>query len=270
MGFTALGKSWTTDEFKAYLESKKAPAWIKGVTLHHSAPPTLAMRPSGFSATHMKNLRDFYRDDKGWSTGPHLFADDRLLHGLTDLAEPGTHARSFNSKTAGIETLGDYDTGMDDPLTGRGLACWKISAAATVAILAWCKLPISEKTILFHRQDPKTTKTCPGERVKMNWFLDLCRGSAKPALIEVPPKPDGLAGFTNAQLKAGTYWCVPVADFLVSVFGMKYPDIASNIKRVDGNTILFGTRLEHPFYEAGATWAGVQEVIAIAKRVKNL
>ena len=276
MGFSALGKNWTPAEFDAYLKTIPKPLWATSVTLHHAASPSLSDRPSGFSAQHMINLKDFYADTKGWHTGPHLFTDDRLIHGLTALSEAGTHARSFNAHSIGIETLGDYDRGNDDPKSGRGLACWKVSAAATVSLLKWLGLPVNAKTILFHREDPLTTKSCPGERVTKEWVLELCGAVINdelPSSTDVgnsdPTKPADAGDWSIWKLQAGTVWCVPVVDFLVGVFGYNSGNVSSNLSKVNGVTSLFGSRLEHAYYEDGKTWAGARELIALAKAKKK-
>ena len=120
----------------------------------------------------MINLRYFYRVKLGWSRGPHLFVDDRGdIEGMSSLYLPGTHARSFNKKSIGIEVLGNYDD--EDPLTGRGLACWTTAAKLVGVILNNKGLSPSGTSIKFHRDDPKTSKTCPGTKVTKAWFVEM-------------------------------------------------------------------------------------------------
>lgn len=172
-GFANVGLTWTAAEFAAYLAKVQRPAWAKAVCVHHTASPSLAQRPAGITAQHIRNIRDFYRDEKGWSAGPHLFVDDRQILGMTPLVQPGVHARSFNASAIGIEVLGDYD--IESPFTGRGQIAWRHAAIATRALLDWLQLPATEHTVLFHRDDPKTTKTCPGTLVQKPWFLALLK-----------------------------------------------------------------------------------------------
>jgi len=149
MSFNNTGKVWTVEGFAQYLNSIKAPSWAKAVCLHHTAAPSLNQRPDGFLAKHLENLKSYYSSQLGWKSGPHLFIDDDQVWGMTPLTETGVHASSFNRSSIGIEVLGDYDN--EDPKKGRGLECWKTTAAATKMLLDWLKLPVNDKTVLFHR-----------------------------------------------------------------------------------------------------------------------
>lgn len=55
------------------------------------------------------------------------------------------------------EVIGNYD--RENPRTGHGLACWKNAAVATGIILDWLDVAPDASTILFHREDPLTSKT---------------------------------------------------------------------------------------------------------------
>ena len=111
-------------------------------------------------------MRGYYRDELGWSAGPHLFVDEDQLFGMTPFDARGVHAVAFNSNSIGIEVLGDYDS--EDPKSGRGLQCWENAFAAGAAVLDWLKLPANADTIKFHCEDPSTKKTCPGSKVTQN------------------------------------------------------------------------------------------------------
>jgi hypothetical protein len=68
----------------------------------------------------------YYRDSKGWTTGPHLFIDERFIWLFTPMYEVGTHAASGNSYhdsagnlhySIGIETVGYFKThGWPEPM----------------------------------------------------------------------------------------------------------------------------------------------------------
>lgn len=135
------------------------------VCFHHTAEPSLAMRPHGLTPEHIQNLRDYYLDELGWTYTPHAFVDDNKVHIMGDLRVRGTHAKAFNYTSIGIEVLGNYDE--EDPTTGRGLKCW------TNAILFAQLLGYSPADVRFHREDPTTQKTCPGELVTEDWFFGL-------------------------------------------------------------------------------------------------
>lgn len=165
-----VGTVWSPETFKEYLGGVIVPSWVKSVTLHHCGEPNLAQRPNGFKIQHIINIMDFYKG-KGWSAGPHLFIDEDQIFGMTSLYHQGIHAVSFNKSSIGIEVLGDYD--CEDPFTGRGFACWQVAAKATRALLDWANLDINSETVLFHRNDIKTNKTCPGSKIEKSWFLEL-------------------------------------------------------------------------------------------------
>ena len=136
MGYENVGKVWTPQSLKDYLATITKPSWCKAVTLHHTAAPSLAQRPNGLLAQHLNNLMHFYKIQKGWSAGPHLFADEDQLWGMSDLRKPGVHAVSFNSMSIGIEVLGDYDT--EYPKSGSGLAV----PISTLARRVWVVVPV--------------------------------------------------------------------------------------------------------------------------------
>jgi hypothetical protein len=164
-----LGKGFHLPEFAEYLDKVEFKPWRpKAICIHHCAAPSLAQRPHGFLDQHMLNLQDFY-EGKGWSAGPHLFIDDDQAWVFTPLNQRGVHAVSFNSYALGIEMLGDYDT--EDPTSGRGAQV--LDTTARVVDLLLAKLNLTKDKILFHRDDPKTNKTCPGRKIRKDWFLDL-------------------------------------------------------------------------------------------------
>ena len=105
------------------------------------------MRPHGLKVQHIRNIRDYYENTKGWSSGPHLFTDEDQIWGMCPFSEKGVHARSFNSHSVGIEVLGNYD--LEDPHSGRGLACWKLAAATGAAVLARLGIPINKNSVKF-------------------------------------------------------------------------------------------------------------------------
>lgn len=170
MSYNNVGKVWTPDSFGEYLKTLKRPDWAKRVCLHHCASPSLAQRPQGFKAQHLENLKSFYQG-MGWTRGPHFFTDEDQIWGMTPPTIKGIHSVGWNSSAIGIEALGDYDN--EDPKTGRGLQVWMTTASATFELLHWLGLPINKDTITFHRLDKVTSKTCPGTKVSLDWFIAL-------------------------------------------------------------------------------------------------
>lgn len=195
MSYDSVGLVWDPVGFAAYLRGENL-SWAKGVTLHHTAAPSLAQRPNGFTIQHMRNLASYYGTELGWSAGPHLFVDEDQIFGLSPISAPGTHARSFNRSHIGIEVLGNYD--HEDPDGGRGLECWKTAGRATAAILA--RLGLGVESVNFHRDDPLTSKTCPGRKVDRERFLDLVSLPATDDRTD-PPPTGGAAVLAQAKAR---------------------------------------------------------------------
>ena len=209
------------------------------------------MRPKGFTAQHIINMRDGYIEKK-WKSGPHIFIDDDQAWFMTPLTEKGVHAVSFNSRSIGIEVLGDYDS--EDPFTGRGLQCWHLAAKTTYLLLKWLKLPMNETTVLFHRDDPKTNKTCPGKKIDKTWFIDLMsREMHSSAFVE----PQSI----KKQ-------CAPVVDYVVKNKGYSYNEAVRLLKKTNNLFVFDNDWLEGAYYDAaaGATVAPLVELQAIKSK----
>jgi len=158
------------------------------IVLHNTGEPNLANRPNGLIYQHILGLQSYYRDDQGWSGGPHLFIDDLQIWVFTPLTVPGVHSPSWNSLALGIEMLGDYDT--EDFDLGRG-AMVRDNAVAAIAILS-AVLGIDPDTMRLHREDPRTTHHCPGDNVNKEEFIQLVKrfmGNSTPAEVEPPALP---------------------------------------------------------------------------------
>lgn len=160
-----VGKRFDVAGFQAYLEQVKFTTFNpKFVTLHHTGSPSLAQRPQGFSSQHLQNLLHYYQNQLGWSGAPHLFIDDQPqpIIVFQRLDRRGVHAVSFNARSWGIEMLGNYDTEAFN--SGRGAV---VRDNSMQALAAMCRrLGVAADTIRFHRDDPTTSKTCPGNHVK--------------------------------------------------------------------------------------------------------
>lgn len=162
-----LGQPYTPPAFAAYLATLKWQAWKpQHIVIHHCSAPSLAQRPSGFQPQHMLNLKEFY-EGKGWSAGPHLFIDDDQIWTFSPMTARGVHAVSFNATGIGIEMLGDYDS--EDPWSGRGLQVLTTTCRAVQSLLT--ALRLTPAALRFHRDDPKTSKTCPGRKISKEAFL---------------------------------------------------------------------------------------------------
>ena len=176
MSFSAIGDVFDRAGLRAKLRSTDL-SWCRGVTVHHTAYPDLGMRPKGWTIQHMRNLADYYGNRLGWSAGPHLFIDEGEAFGLSPMDARGVHARSFNRTHIGIEVLGNYDRWQDSPQSGRGAACWTVAAWVCAEITA--AIGRDAGAINFHRDDPRTNKTCPGSAIDREWFIGLVSDAKK-------------------------------------------------------------------------------------------
>jgi hypothetical protein len=167
-----VGKSFSPEAFREYVAGLSFQGWRpEFVVLHNTGIPTLSQRPQGLTREHIKGLESYYRDDMGWSAGPHLFVDDRQIWAFTPLTTPGVHSPSWNSRSLGVEMLGDYDREEFD--SGRGLAVQQ-NAVAAVAILS-AALALPPDTMRLHREDPETKHHCPGDRVDKVAFVQAVK-----------------------------------------------------------------------------------------------
>ena len=135
--FLFIGEALTADQFTAYVRDYDfGPFPHDFVVLHHTANPSTqhARYSSGLvwdageaglteSQIKQKRLRsltgikEFYRRDRGWDRGPHLFVDERWIWLFTPMFHTGIHAVGANyyRDAAGfhysiaIEVVGYYE-----------------------------------------------------------------------------------------------------------------------------------------------------------------
>jgi hypothetical protein len=169
-----VGRNFTPEKFREYVAGLRWGQWQpEFIVLHHTAVPSLAQRPHGFNQASMSGLERYYRNELSWSAGPHLFVDDRPagIWVFTPLTTPGVHAKSFNSRSLGLEMLGNYD--VEAFGSGRG-ALVRDNAVAAIAILS-AVLEIDPDGMMCHRDEPNTTKTCPGNHVDAEAFIQAVK-----------------------------------------------------------------------------------------------
>lgn len=178
-----VGKCFpTADKFSAYLDTIQFSAWRpKFVTMHHTGGPSLATWRTYAHGTRkvpitdeqwMKNLAAYYGNEMKWSAGPHFFFTPDNFCVLSLPNKKGVHAVSFNAMSWGVECVGDFDS---EPFTAdlanryaEGLACLHSALGITPG-------PYRFQTsgLHFHRDDPKTSKTCPGKKVDKGAMVRL-------------------------------------------------------------------------------------------------
>jgi hypothetical protein len=182
MAIPIVGKHFPTAAgFLAYLESLQFGAWRpRFVTMHHTGAPDLktwrGWQTRAKPVTDeqwLKNLAGYY-GGLGWSAGPHFFFTPNNFCVLSPPTARGVHAVSFNAMSWGVECVGDFDREkFEGPVRDKyveGLACLHISAGLQLE-------PFEKKVrgLHFHRDDPKTSKTCPGKGVDKAALIKLVR-----------------------------------------------------------------------------------------------
>lgn len=139
MAFSYIGEAKTAREFVEYVQTYNfgsvPPSFL---VIHHTVNPDASWaRMSGDQSTwwdrneaglaepdviakrkrQLDSIRDYYIS-LGWSTGPHLFVDNKYIWLFTGMYDVGTHAASGNSfrdskgtlhYSIGIEVVGYYE-----------------------------------------------------------------------------------------------------------------------------------------------------------------
>lgn len=180
-----VGKCFPTSaQFLDYLDDIKFGAWRpRFVTMHHTGGPSLATWKTYAHGTRhvpitdakwMSNLAGYYGNELGWSAGPHFFFTPDNFCVLSLPEKRGVHAVSFNANSWGVECVGDFDS---EPFTealanryAEGLACLHIATG-----LSPDPYQFNTRGLHFHRDDPKTTKTCPGRKVNKDAMVSLIK-----------------------------------------------------------------------------------------------
>lgn len=180
-----VGKCFSTSaQFLDYLENLKFGAWRpRYVTMHHTGGPSLATWKTYAHGTRkvpitdaqwMKNLAAYYGNELGWNAGPHFFFTPDNFCVLSLPEKRGVHAVSFNANSWGVECVGDFDAEPFTPdLANRyaeGLACLHLALGMSPD-----PYQFNTRGLHFHRDDPKTSKTCPGRKVDKQKMIDLVK-----------------------------------------------------------------------------------------------
>lgn len=172
MSWSALKIKCNVKEFEKVLE---AIHFNKGftpflITLHNTGLPTGKQWKDYYDRdltegiipgiTRIKSLENYFKNERGWPSGPHLFIykDDIWL--FTPLNEKGTHSPSWNGIAIGIEMVADFSKEDDD--SGDGLITRKTTIAVTALLCQ--KLKINPLVgVKLHKEDKRTNHDCPGK-----------------------------------------------------------------------------------------------------------
>ena len=160
----------TTGEFMKYLEGIKWGTWRpKYITMHHTGAPDLktwnGYQVKGITDKKwLSNLASYYGDKLGWRSGPHFFFTPKNFCVLSPPTARGVHAVSFNASSWGVECVGNFDSeSFDGAIRDKyidGMACLHLATG-----LPLDPYKFNVQGLHFHRDDPKTSKTCPGKKV---------------------------------------------------------------------------------------------------------
>lgn len=158
-----VGKSFSPTEFDKYVKTLVWKDWKpQFITIHNTAIPSLAQRPDGFTRQHILNLESYFKNDRKWSGGPHLFIDDKQIWVFNPLTLPGVHSPSWNRTAIGIEMLGDFN--KESFTNGRGNLV-RINTVAAVAALSNV-LGFKSDSWKFHVEDKRSDHDCPGKNAR--------------------------------------------------------------------------------------------------------
>jgi hypothetical protein len=161
MTFDATIIHWRTiGEFAVALKTIKRPSWCRGVTHHNTyVPDDLTWR----GMASMISMRDFYRDTRGWTSGPHLYLcaqapnpTDTGIWQMTPITHVGTHAGDCNHDHLGIESVGNFEDRAPSPDQ------YALLLQITRLVLQQWGLPPEKVNV---HNECMTGRTCPGKHL---------------------------------------------------------------------------------------------------------
>lgn len=157
------GRGFKVADAVKHVQDLKFTSWRPSfITLHNTGAPNLAQWLAYPAAKRIKNLENYYKNEQGWSSGPHAFVAPDLIWLFTPFTTQGTHSPSWNGSAIGIEMVGDYDRDAFD--TGNGAKVRDNTVALLAALHS--KLGIDPETMKLHKEDRRTSHACPGRNVK--------------------------------------------------------------------------------------------------------
>jgi hypothetical protein len=161
--------------FQAHVDSLTFTGWRPSfVVVHNTSEPDLALyrewranpgkHGNWTPEQWAHNLASYYAG-MGWSGGPHAFvAPDGILL-FTPFTMPGTHSPAWNSRTWGIETVGEFEHEPFDGGTRDNLVAVLGILHARIGLNP-ADQKLGVRGLHFHKEDPVTThKSCPGRHM---------------------------------------------------------------------------------------------------------
>lgn len=161
-----VARAFTSIEFQVYVDTLNFGAWRPSlIVLHNTGAPLLKNWHSVSGHQRMLNLQHYYKEQKGWSAGPHLFIADNRIWVFTPLTTPGVHSPSWNGISWGVEVVGDYSV----EVLGNAVKNNVVDALTTLCLSASLN-PLT--ALRFHKEDPRTNHDCPGKNLKKNDIIN--------------------------------------------------------------------------------------------------
>ena len=180
MTYIANPRHYTQKEFLVLVDGLK---WDKGwrpkfPTLHNTGNPNLKQWIA-YGATVEERWGaslDRYYQGLGWHSGPHLVCCPDYIWVLCDLEQDGVSVSCWNHLTLGIEMVGDYSVGADNPSFGDGA---KVIDNAVFALAVLCNklgwaiddVDTGVKGLHFHRECTADHHACPGGMVNKSEII---------------------------------------------------------------------------------------------------
>ena len=138
------------------------------------------------------------------NSGPHLVCCPDYIWILCDLEQDGVSVSCWNHLTIGIEMVGDYSDGADDPNSGDGARVIANGVSATAILANKLKWDLTKDVmgvsgLHFHRECLHDHHACPGNRVNKTAInqrilsaMTVLAGQTSPVpIVPLPVAPVG-------------------------------------------------------------------------------
>jgi hypothetical protein len=187
----------SADALLSRLAGQNLGTWCKFITLHNTSAPSLALwahNRISYSANQLViNMEGAWRA-LGWHTGPHYLVTpetDAPIFELSDPSAPGVHASCFNSRSIGIEMVGEYN--LEDFNSGPGASVRDNAILLLAALhnkLGLTPVPFTYDVsgLHFHKDCVADQHDCPGKNVVRQDVVAAVQQKMA-ALKSAPPPP---------------------------------------------------------------------------------
>ena len=149
----------------------------KGVVLHNTAVPSLGLwnTYSDVQKSNWGNNLNNYYKGMHWHSGPHFCGTPESWSVvLCDPLADGVHDTCRNATYFGVETVGNFAPGADDPTQGPGLAALQASVNIIASLCVRFDFD-PDNDIDFHRNCKADGHLCPGTLVTDAWAIQLIK-----------------------------------------------------------------------------------------------